>query len=261
MAKYMLVAAAAISFASVSAQAAETIDTPSSGTWTNRPTEAGVGASAQITSTEARSGTGSLEIKGDRTRFATGTIYPNAASTQIASLASVTGLTFDWRIAGDSVTTLNPDYTPALRLHIWDADASVSRQIIWEGAYNGVYGPQTVPDTWYSTTTADKFYVGTGNENAGKTIAEWASTYAAGSFVAGISVGNGSGASAAYHAFADNVTLSTTSGSTTFNFEPNAAAGAVPEPSTWAMMLVGFGAVGFSMRRRKPSSVRAMQVA
>ena len=37
--------------------------------------------------------------------------------------------------------------------------------------------------------------------------------------------------------------------------------GAVPEPSTWAMMLVGFGAVGFSMRRRKSSGSRAMQVA
>lgn len=27
---------------------------------------------------------------------------------------------------------------------------------------------------------------------------------------------------------------------------------AVPEPGTWAMMLVGFGAIGFSMRRRRP---------
>ena len=26
---------------------------------------------------------------------------------------------------------------------------------------------------------------------------------------------------------------------------------AVPEPATWAMMLIGFGAVGFSMRRRR----------
>jgi PEP-CTERM motif len=26
---------------------------------------------------------------------------------------------------------------------------------------------------------------------------------------------------------------------------------AVPEPSTWAMMLIGFGAVGYSMRRRR----------
>lgn len=29
------------------------------------------------------------------------------------------------------------------------------------------------------------------------------------------------------------------------------AGGVVPEPSTWAMMLLGFGAVGFSMRRRR----------
>jgi hypothetical protein len=28
--------------------------------------------------------------------------------------------------------------------------------------------------------------------------------------------------------------------------------GAVPEPSTWMMMLMGFGAIGFAMRRRKP---------
>ena len=31
--------------------------------------------------------------------------------------------------------------------------------------------------------------------------------------------------------------------------------GAVPEPATWAMMLVGFGAVGAGMRRRKKPNV------
>jgi hypothetical protein len=31
----------------------------------------------------------------------------------------------------------------------------------------------------------------------------------------------------------------------------NVIPGAVPEPSTWAMMLIGFGAIGFSMRRRR----------
>ena len=32
------------------------------------------------------------------------------------------------------------------------------------------------------------------------------------------------------------------------SFSP--VAGAVPEPATWAMMLVGFGGIGFAMRRR-----------
>jgi hypothetical protein len=31
--------------------------------------------------------------------------------------------------------------------------------------------------------------------------------------------------------------------------------GAVPEPATWAMMLIGFGAVGAGMRHRKPARV------
>jgi hypothetical protein len=33
---------------------------------------------------------------------------------------------------------------------------------------------------------------------------------------------------------------------------------AIPEPATWAMMLVGFGAVGFSIRRRQTNAVRQL---
>jgi hypothetical protein len=40
-----------------------------------------------------------------------------------------------------------------------------------------------------------------------------------------------------------------------------AAASAVPEPTTWAMMLVGFGAVGYSMRRKLSyTGIRAQAV-
>jgi choice-of-anchor C domain-containing protein len=36
----------------------------------------------------------------------------------------------------------------------------------------------------------------------------------------------------------------------------------VPEPATWAMMLFGFGAIGFAMRRRKdPKGVRRVRLA
>jgi len=36
---------------------------------------------------------------------------------------------------------------------------------------------------------------------------------------------------------------------------------AVPEPATWAMMLVGFGAVGFGMRRRQARTAPRLQAA
>lgn len=36
---------------------------------------------------------------------------------------------------------------------------------------------------------------------------------------------------------------------------------AVPEPSTWAMMLLGLGATGVAIRRRRRSNTRAMQIA
>jgi hypothetical protein len=48
-----------------------------------------------------------------------------------------------------------------------------------------------------------------------------------------------------------NVT-GTTGGNAAFSGNLSfASTSAVPEPGTWAMMLVGFGAVGYSMRRRK----------
>ena len=49
-------------------------------------------------------------------------------------------------------------------------------------------------------------------------------------------------------------TLSTASAITRFTTSSQVAA--VPEPSTWAMMLIGFGGIGVSLRRRRRSPIR-----
>jgi hypothetical protein len=45
----------------------------------------------------------------------------------------------------------------------------------------------------------------------------------------------------------------------TLNVQP--VRGAVPEPGTWAMMLLGFGAIGMATRRRGTKNARLLQIA
>lgn len=227
---------------------------PTATTWGTIATENT--GSAVVSTTAARNGNGSLEMRGDRVRAQVGIQYA-PFRTNLGALSDVTALTFDWRIAGDSTNGLNPDYTPALRLLVQDGNQR--SELIWEGVYNNTYG-NTKRDTWYSSGDNDNFYqfvAGSGvtlnnGSQVNKSLTSWiSSNYSSNAFVSGFSVGVGSSASSAYRAFADNVTLTTAAGSTTYNFEAAPIAGAVPEPATWAMMLVGFGGIGFAMRRRK----------
>lgn len=248
-----VVFAAAIASVASTANAATVIvnsvaGLPSATDWGILPGENINGGSGAVTTTAPRSGNGSLEITGDRARVQLGIQYAGAR-TDLGPLSAVTGLTFDWSIAGSSVSNLGPDYTPALRLLI--QDGQTRRELIWEGAYNGTYGI-TLRDTWYTTTVNDRFYISGGNENAGQTIAAWAAQLT-GATVSGISVGAGSTVGSGYRAFADNVTLTTTSGSTTYNFEAPTAP-AVPEPATWAMMISGFGLAGMGLRRSRTTT-------
>ncbi len=85
-----------------------------------------------------------------------------------------------------------------------------------------------------------------------KTLAAWlAGNEGSNLTVTGLSIGAGSGWNNGVFAGAiDNVNFSFAGGrENNFNFE--VAAAAVPEPGTWAMMLVGFGMIGGTARYRR----------
>lgn len=224
---------------------------PGNPTWGNPLGENSTGGSSAITGTAPRSGNGSIELFGDRTRFV-GLGNPYSNLSNIGLLSDLTSFTFDWSVAVGSTNPYHQDYTPALRLHLYNAAGTQRSELIWEGAYNGVYGNMT-KGTWYTSGAGDNFWqfvTGVGaTEIYNRDLGDWKSIYGAGTYIAAVSVGVGSGASANYHAFADNITLQFgSSAPVTYNFEVTQA----PVPDSGATFgLVGFVLAGlFALRRR-----------
>lgn len=148
-------------------------------------------------------------------------------------------------------------------LGIWNADGSIdfSHEVgLWDAAgtllASVVIGPQTsaagtfvYADTSGITLTAGSNYAIGARYRLGETDnyisgASGVSVDPAITFLGANRSPNGSG-------FAFPSVSDGTGGRFGPNFQFESVNGAIPEPASWAMMLAGFGAVGYAMRRRK----------
>ena len=244
--------------------------------------------------------TGSLELHGDRTRYVIGSLYDyaNAPSFGIDTLRS---LTFDWNVAANTSSqrhaapvgrVIVADANNARTELVWEyvynggkADESspldqwltVGTDALWyANARTGSTGlGSTVLSTFQTNSRADTTgFTTAGGTGAGviyaggsqlnQNLVDWTRYFSADARVIGISFGAGSGFGSGFTGFVDNAAL-TTAGAAgqvvdRLNFEP-AATGAVPEPATWAMTILGIGAVGFAMRRRQKVTTRVSYAA
>ncbi|MEW5683459.1 MAG: PEPxxWA-CTERM sorting domain-containing protein [Pseudomonadota bacterium] len=258
MLKYML--AGALALAATAAHAAVVTPTDLQG-WT-AVNVLGAGTVA-ITDTYKPAGhTGSLE-------FSTGggsskADFRHAVNGTLGDL--LTGsLSFDYLVDSDS--TVAKHLAPAFRLAYTDDATGKSGYLIWEDVYNG--GASGVPvdyDTWVSnnilggnfwmrafgspSVTIEKYSV---------TLADWANgtsfsnpnshVLSANTRITAVEVGVGSGWSGSFKGAVDNVNVSF--GRSGTGVSANFEVGVVPEPATWGLMIVGFGAAGAVLRRRR----------
>jgi hypothetical protein len=201
-------------------------------------------SSATITSDTALSSNGSLELVGGRNRVLNGNNYvPNMNYGSANSLVSLTGdyLVFNGGNGGIQ--------SPAFRVYM--QDGATRSELIWEAANNGGYTLGTAGSVgadslfWQFVTGSGATLNGSGGYVL-RTLADWGDLYSRSGFISAFGVGNGGDAGATFRAYADNVVLTTDAGSRGYDF---AATAAVPEPATWAMMILGFGMIGSALRR------------
>jgi hypothetical protein len=264
------VVAAALAMVAVSAHAADVTPSNLQG-W--GPANVRADGAVAITSTFAPPGqNGSLQ-------FTTHTVTPGQdkadfvnysfgnAGTTLGALINGGGLSFDYYVSSATNGTI-ANAAPALRLAFTN-DAGQFGYLVWEAAYNGGSGPT---DTWiHEDILADNFWMrdfipgGNTVEQFNVTLAGWAggASFAgadllnANTHIVGLEIGVGSGWGGSFVGAADNVNLSFgNAGGLAANFEPDAAGG-VPEPATWGLMLVGFGGLGAVLRRTRRTGALA----
>lgn len=271
----VLGALAAIASPAMAQQAVTNLGSPvpAGSSFGSIPGENSAGSTTEITSSTALDANGSLHIAGDRTRVQTGVQYEGAPGP-------ADGLPTNLGITADQLLSLTGDYlvlnggnsgiqSPAFRVYLNNSVTGQRGEIIWEAAYNGGYtlgaADSVLASDLFWMNIAGCGFVGTTGCASGSyemhTVADWGTQLGANWFVSAFGIGNGSGAGMGFDALADNLTLATSNtqfGTQSYDFQ---AVPAVPEPATWGMMLLGFGGIGFQMRRSRKRSAHMMQVA
>jgi hypothetical protein len=241
---FAVAAVSAMTLMGSAAYSAEVTVTPSNMQgWYTPPGENNTGGASVINNLKPRSGDGSLQVSGGRVRFVLGDLY--SPDSDLGDLGGFADLNFEYLIGPTSSNPYNPLYSPALRLTFWNE--GVKDELVYEEAYQapGGYGSAGAIGTWNSPTAPTFYLRSLGNENVQKTAAEWFAQVDSDNdaYASAVYIGVGSGASANYLAYVDNIRAN----GTTYNFE---VAG-VPEPAAWALMIMGFGGIGATLRRRR----------
>lgn len=218
--------------------------------WQQR--DVGGGAVVGITTDYARSGNGSAYFS---------TVDGNSkASLEYffegpLALSDFDGASYDWY--RDSASTNIGIQAPSLRLYV--LDGFTGGTLIFEPYYQGPPA-DVATDSWQtsfldfsSTVWARPSFGAPATASCDPdacfdTLANYAAKHPD-LLVTGFSTGVGSGWNGAFKGAVDNITFSFGGQESTFNFEVDAAT--VPEPATWAMMLMGFGGLGAMLRRRR----------
>jgi hypothetical protein len=216
--------------------------------WQQR--DVGGGAVVGITTDYARSGNGSAFFSTEDGN--------SKASLELffegpVALSEFNGASYDWY--RDSASTNPGAQAPSLRLYV--LDGVTGGTLIFEPYYQGP--PVDVATDSWQTSTIDfnstvwarpVFGAPPGAscdpDACFATLGAYAGAHP-GLLVTGFSTGVGSGWNGAFKGAVDNITFSFGGGESTYNFEVTS----VPEPATWAMMLMGFGGLGAVIRRRR----------
>ena len=254
---------------------AETFVVTPGGTWTEQSTS-GCPCTSSINGNVPRSGNGSLEIVGPRSRFALGDI--TGFTTNLGLLSALTSFSYEFLTSNLGSAPANS--FPIARLHLYDPINTYGSELVWENAETSnvvfslnnwltydVFASSSLYRfvNFYAPSTPSGF--GTGRTFSGpaitdaqtvQSIAAWSANttsplfrfggldqygFSANTYIVGVSIGIGGGATN-YLGYADNVTLGFNNLSDTFNFE-------TPEPSTYALMALGLGLMAARLRKRR----------